>query len=66
MTSQSTANHDKTKKLRHDLRNALSPALLCADILTAHPDATVQKNAYLITSALENALALLKQTTSSQ
>ncbi|WP_249199741.1 hypothetical protein [Gluconobacter sp. Dm-62] len=51
---------------RHDLRNALAPALLCADILGSHKDKAVQRNAQTIIDALENALKLLKNSTSSR
>lgn len=51
---------------RHDMRNALAPALLCADILGTHQDKTVQQNAKTIVDALENALKLLKNFTSSR
>lgn len=51
---------------RHDLRNALAPALLCADILASHKDKTVQQNAGTIIDALENALKLLKKSSSSR
>ena len=51
---------------RHDLRNALAPALLCADILSSHQDGTVQQNAQTIIEALEKALKLLKNSTSSR
>lgn len=57
---------DDSKAFRHDLRNALSPAMLCADILTSHSDESVRKHAGTIVEALEKALRLLKKPTSSQ
>ncbi|MFT8809537.1 hypothetical protein [Gluconobacter sp.] len=51
---------------RHDLRNALAPALLCADVLGTHTDPSVRQNARTIVTALENALKLLKKSTSSR
>lgn len=51
---------------RHDLRNALAPALLCADILNSNKDGAVQKNAQTIVDALEKALKLLKNFTPSR
>jgi signal transduction histidine kinase len=51
---------------RHDLRNALAPALLCADILSSHKDEAVQQNAQTIIEALEKALKLLKNSTFSR
>lgn len=44
----------------HDLRNALAPALLCADILSGHADSEVCKNAETIIGSVEKALSLLK------
>ncbi|MQR99509.1 hypothetical protein GFJ39_09920 [Gluconobacter sp. AC10] len=55
-----------SSNFRHDLRNALAPALLCADILSTHSDEAVQQNAQTIIDALENALKLLKNSTSSR
>lgn len=51
---------------RHDLRNALSPALLCADILSSHADDSVRQNAETIIQSLEKALSLLKTSASSR
>lgn len=51
------------KKLRHDLRNLLSPALLTADILSQHADQNVRHQAETIISAIESATALLRNTT---
>ncbi|WP_245528411.1 hypothetical protein [Gluconobacter morbifer] len=51
---------------RHDLRNALAPALLCADALTSHSDKKVRQNAEMIVESLEKAMDLLKKTTSSR
>lgn len=64
-TSSSKSSQDAAT-FRHDLRNALAPALLCADILGSHKDKAVQQNAKTIVDALENALKLLKNFTSSR
>ena len=53
------------KKLRHDLRNLLSPALLTADILSQHPDPNVRRQADTIIAAIESATVLLRKTTKS-
>ncbi|CAI9119413.1 hypothetical protein [Brytella acorum] len=53
------------KKLRHDLRNRLSPALLTADILSQHPDPDVRRQAETIIAAIESATVLLRTTTKS-
>ncbi|GAJ27583.1 hypothetical protein [Acidomonas methanolica] len=48
-------------RLRHDLRNILSPALLTADILAGHADPSVRKQAETIATAIETATARLRQ-----
>ncbi|AFV99854.1 hypothetical protein NBRC3257_2110 [Gluconobacter thailandicus NBRC 3257] len=57
---------NESSAFRHDLRNALSPALLCADILSSHPDDSVRRHAETIIQALEKALSLLKSSASSR
>ncbi|AQS90138.1 hypothetical protein A0U94_03230 [Gluconobacter albidus] len=64
-SASSTPSQDAAT-FRHDLRNALAPALLCADILGTHRDKAVQQNAQTIIDALENALKLLKNVTISR
>ncbi|MFT8989585.1 MAG: hypothetical protein ABF959_04605 [Gluconobacter albidus] len=64
-SASSTLSQDAAT-FRHDLRNALAPALLCADILGTHRDKAVQQNAQTIIDALENALKLLKNVTISR
>ncbi|GBR18498.1 hypothetical protein GCM10010937_04340 [Gluconobacter japonicus] len=56
----------ESSAFRHDLRNALSPALLCADILSSHTDDSVRQNAETIIQSLEKALSLLKTSASSR
>ncbi|GBR69803.1 hypothetical protein [Gluconobacter kanchanaburiensis] len=62
----STPQTEDIATFRHDLRNALAPALLCADILKSHSDPAVKENAATIVTALEKALKLLKKASSSQ
>lgn len=49
-------------KLRHALRNDLATALLAADILSGNGDATVQKHAKIIMTALEAATDRIRKT----
>jgi hypothetical protein len=47
-------------RLSHDLRGALSPALILAERLEAHPDAKVRDAARLISAATERATQLCR------
>ncbi len=46
-------------RLRHDVRGALSPALLAVDRLTLAADPVLQKNAAIVVGAIERASAIL-------
>lgn len=48
-----------TATLRHDLRGALSPALLMADRLTTNPDPPVQRAGEVIVRSIDRATALI-------
>jgi len=54
------------RSLRHDLRNALAPAMMTADLLSSHPDLQIRQRADTILNSLDSALKILKKTTSSQ
>jgi len=47
------------RRLRHDIRGALSPALLTADRLLTHSDPAVQRAGDIVVRAVERAAALL-------
>ena len=47
------------RRLRHDIRGALSPALLTADRLLTHTDPAVQRAGDVVVRAVERAAALL-------
>ncbi len=51
------------RRLRHDLRGALSPALLTADRLLANPDPAVKRAGQIMVLAVERASALLTDDT---
>ncbi len=55
---------DPQRKLIHDLRNALGPAMLVAERLTVHADPAVQRAGKIILDSLDNATALMKTATS--
>ncbi len=50
---------DAVRKLRHDLRGALSPALLATDRLLGHEDPAIQRSGTIISQSIERAIALL-------
>jgi hypothetical protein len=47
------------QKRRHDVRGALSPALLTADRLTSHQDEQVRRAGQIVVLSLERAIAAL-------
>ena len=49
----------RLQSLRHDLRGALSPAMLSADRLTMHQDEKVKRAANVVMASLERSTALL-------
>ncbi len=48
-----------TATLRHDLRGALSPALLMADRLTTNPDPAVRRAGEVVVRSIDRATALV-------
>ena len=50
---------ESQRRLRHDIRGALSPALLTADRLLTHADPAVQRAGDVVVRAVERAAALL-------
>lgn len=48
-----------TSRLRHDLRGALSPALLAVDRLTLSADPAVKRSADAVVRAIERASAII-------
>ena len=53
-------SEDPTRKLIHDLRNALGPAMMVAEALTRNADPSVQRYAKIVLSSLDSATALMK------
>jgi hypothetical protein len=56
---EATARAEQLRRLRHDLRGALSPALLAADRLLSRNDEAVRQSAEIVIRALERATALI-------
>ena len=52
---------EQQRRLRHDLRGAMSPVLLVADRLTAHPDPAVKRSGDIMVRTVERATALLAE-----
>ena len=53
-------NDDATRKLGHELRNVLSPAMMMAERISMHTDPQVQRAGKLILDSLDKATALIK------
>ena len=53
--SEAVALAESARKLNHDLRGALSPALLLAERLERHGDPVVAQGGAIISAALERA-----------
>ena len=51
-----------TATLRHNLRGALSPALMMADRMAAHADPAVQRAGQIVVRSIERATALISAT----
>ncbi len=47
------------RQIRHDIRGALSPALLATDRLLASPDPVVKRSAEIVVRSVDRAIALL-------
>lgn len=56
------ASEGTLSRLRHDIRGALSPALLCADRLTMSKDPATIRSAEIVVGAIERVSALLDAT----
>ncbi len=54
---------EQQRRLRHDLRGAMSPVLLVADRLGAHPDPAVKRSSDIMVRTVERATALLAEPT---
>lgn len=49
-------------RTRHDVRSALAPAMLAADMLRANPDPRAQRSAATVLRAIERVLEMLDAT----
>lgn len=49
-------------RTRHDVRSALAPAMLAADMLQANPDPRVQRSSATVVRAIERVLNMLDST----
>ncbi len=59
MEDQLNSRVEQQRRLRHDLRGALSPALLTADRLLTNADPAVQRTGSIIVRCVERATGLL-------
>ena len=61
--SAALAEHgEQMRRLRHDIRGALSPALLIADRLLGHADPAVVRSGQIMVRTVERATGLLSDT----
>jgi hypothetical protein len=51
-----------TSRIRHDVRSALAPAMLAADMMQANADPKVQRSAATVVRAIERVLDMLEAT----
>ncbi len=58
--SRAVALEQLFARTRHDVRSALAPALLAAELLAAQPDARVQRHATTVVRAIEKVLQTLE------
>ena len=49
-------------RTRHDIRSALAPAMLAADMMAMNPDPKVQRSANTIVRAIERVMEMLHST----
>ena len=59
MQAQAASRAEQHRRLRHDLRGALSPALLTSDRLLANTDPAVRRAGEIMVRCVEKAAALL-------
>jgi signal transduction histidine kinase len=64
MEAQLNSRSEQQRRLRHDLRGALSPALLTADRLLTHADPAVQRTGSIIVRCVERATGLILESSS--
>ena len=57
------ARAEQQRRLRHDLRGALSPVMLVADRLSAHADPAVKRSADIMLRTVDRAAQLLQEPT---
>ena len=62
LTEQASAWQAQQRQLRHDIRGALSPALLTADRLLANDDPGVKRSGDIVVRSVEKAIGLLADT----
>ena len=53
---------DRLRQTRHDIRGALSPALLASDRLLDHADPAVKRSAEIVVRSVDRAIVLLADT----
>lgn len=62
LPSRITSLETLLSRTRHDVRSALAPAMLAADMLHENPDPRVQRSAGTVLRAIDRVLQLLDST----
>ena len=59
MEQEVATRRAKLRQIRHDIRGALSPALLATDRLLISPEPTIKRSAEIVTRSVDRAITLL-------
>ena len=59
LEAQVETRRAKLRQIRHDIRGALSPALLATDRLLASPDPAIKRSAEIVVRSVDRAIVLL-------
>ena len=62
LEAEIATHRDRLRQLRHDIRGALSPALLASDRLLDHADPVVKRSAEIVVRSVDRAIVLLADT----
>ncbi len=62
LEAEIATRRDRLRQLRHDIRGALSPALLASDRLLDHADPAVKRSAEIVVRSVDRAIILLADT----
>ncbi len=61
LQTEVSSRAEQQRRLRHDLRGALSPAMLIADRLVSHADPAVKRSGDILLRSVERATEMLTE-----